>query len=123
MTAAIASLDILIVDDHEPTRAVIAKLLRAAGAEKLRDAGDAAQALHMLGERPADLVITDQVMPDMDGAAFIAALKRDAKFASARTVLMSGFADIDARKVGADAVLAKPIEAPALLRAIEAALA
>ncbi|MBY0563080.1 MAG: response regulator [Hyphomonadaceae bacterium] len=123
MTASIASLDVLIVDDHEPTRAIIAKMLRAAGAQRLRDAADATQALQMLAERPADLIITDQVMPDMDGAAFIAALKQDPKTAHARTVLISGFTDIDARTVGANAVLAKPIEAPALLRAIEAALA
>lgn len=120
-----AALDVLIVDDHEPTRVVIARMLRAAGVEHIRDASDASQAAQMLTERSTDLVITDQIMPDTDGVSFIASLRANPAYAKTRTILITGYAEIDgqARAAGANAVLVKPIEASALLKAVKAALA
>jgi CheY-like chemotaxis protein len=117
----LASLDALVVDDHEPTRAILERMLHAAGVARVRSAANGAQALEMLEQRAADLVITDHAMPEMDGPALIARIRADAKLNHARTVLISGYAGGEAS--GAHATLTKPIEAPALLRAIEKALA
>jgi two-component system, chemotaxis family, chemotaxis protein CheY len=124
MAANISSLDILIVDDHDPMRAILEKALRAAGADSIRSAEDAGQALALLAERPADLVIADLMMPGMDGLAFVAALRADARLAHARIVMITGYANVadEARAAGADVVLLKPIAPPELLAAIETAL-
>lgn len=124
MAANISSLEILIVDDHDPMRAILEKALRAAGAANVRGAEDASQALVLLAERPADLVIADLMMPGMDGLAFVAALRADPRLAHARIVMITGYANVadEARTAGADVVLLKPITPPELLAAIETAL-
>ncbi|MEQ1707590.1 MAG: response regulator [Terricaulis sp.] len=124
MAANISSLDILIVDDHDPMRAILEKALRAAGASVVRGAEDAGQALALLAERPADLVIADLMMPGMDGLAFVAALRADARLAHARIVMITGYANVadEARTAGADVVLLKPITPAELLAAVETAL-
>jgi two-component system, chemotaxis family, chemotaxis protein CheY len=120
---AIAALDILLVDDHGPTRAIIERTLRAAGAQNLRMAEDAHEALALLAAKPADVLITDLTMPTMSGIELIAALRADPRLAHARALLVTGHAGMEAEAsaAGADAVLAKPVDPEALLRALEAA--
>lgn len=57
---------ILIVDDDDPVRAMLARLLRTQGYSVLQ-AADATEARQRLGEHPADLVISDIVMPGESG--------------------------------------------------------
>lgn len=58
---------ILIVDDLQFSRAVVKSTLGKAGFTKLRMAESAQQALDMLSEEEADIVIADWIMPEMDG--------------------------------------------------------
>jgi two-component system response regulator AlgR len=66
-----APLRIVVVDDEAPARRRLRELLDdCAGALPLLVVGEAAsgrEALHLLGTTPADLVLTDIHMPDMDG--------------------------------------------------------
>jgi len=66
-----ALLKVLIVDDEAPARRRLRELLDdCTGAVPLRVIGEAAsgrEALNLLGSTPADLVLTDIHMPDMDG--------------------------------------------------------
>jgi len=66
-----ALLKVLIVDDEAPARRRLRELLDDCnGAVPLRVIGEAAsgrEALSLLGSTPADLVLTDIHMPDMDG--------------------------------------------------------
>jgi two-component system chemotaxis response regulator CheY len=115
------------VDDHEAMRAVLARALSAAGVARVRATADAAEALALLRERRANLILTDQTLPGMDGLAFIAAVRADAALAGARIVMISGHADAvhaeAARSAGADAVLEKPVSPRALMAAIGVLLA
>lgn len=62
-------IDILIVDDARFSSAVVDRTFTAAGYTRLRHASSAREALARLEEAPADLVVADWLMPEMDGLA------------------------------------------------------
>ena len=68
----LSELDVLIVDDHEPMRALLRKILERAGVSAVRDASSGAAALALIGERAPTLILCDRRMPEMDGLVFIA---------------------------------------------------
>jgi two-component system chemotaxis response regulator CheY len=65
--AALARLEVLVVDDDPDSRELVALAVRSHG-HRCRVAGDGTEALKLLAERPADLVISDWAMPEMSGA-------------------------------------------------------
>jgi diguanylate cyclase (GGDEF)-like protein len=60
-------LSIIIVDDLQFSRIVVKTALKKAGYDGVRMADSASQALSMLQEQPADVVLADWMMPEMDG--------------------------------------------------------
>ena len=60
-------LSIVIVDDLQFSRMVVKTALKKAGYDGVRLADSATQALNMLNEQPADVVLADWMMPEMDG--------------------------------------------------------
>jgi DNA-binding NarL/FixJ family response regulator len=60
---------VLIVDDHEPFRAVARELLERAGYVVTGEAGDAAEALAAIAADAPDVVLLDVQLPDQDGFA------------------------------------------------------
>jgi CheY-like chemotaxis protein len=58
---------VLIVDDHEPFRAVARELLESAGYVVAGEAADAAEALAAVAAQPPDAVLLDVQLPDHDG--------------------------------------------------------
>ena len=61
------SLPVLVVDDARFSRVIITKTLKDGGFKDVRFAESGAEALEMVEERAADIVISDWVMPIMDG--------------------------------------------------------
>jgi two-component system cell cycle sensor histidine kinase/response regulator CckA len=113
---------LLVIEDQEPLRRLIARLLREAG-HQVFEASDGRQALAMI-ERlpPVDLLVTDVVMPGLDGPT-IAARLRD-RDPSLRVLFTSGHAsDLlgPAARDGAGFV-AKPFTAQELLLAVQETL-
>lgn len=116
---------ILLIDDEAPVREVLTAALTNAGhtvmqAEGGREAGKLFRA------EPADLVITDLVMPDREGIETIIALHRD--FPDLPIIAMSGgmrspFYLTLAAKLGARRTLAKPFTAEVLLHTVDELLA
>ncbi len=119
---AIAELEILIVDDHEGMRALLRKVLERAGAERVREAASAADALALLAEQPAQLILADHMMPGMDGMAFVRHVRASAG-SSARIIMITGRAEAAiaeaAQAAGVDALLVKPVAPSDLIAAIE----
>lgn len=111
---------VLIVDDQDMVRRTLRLALEAAGLE-VREAGDGDEALRLYRAAPADVVITDIVMPNKEGIETIFELRR----ASTRVkiIAMSGRDTADflemARKLGADHVLRKPFEMRALVALVQ----
>jgi DNA-binding NarL/FixJ family response regulator len=65
---------ILIVDDHQPFRAVARELLEGAGYIVTGEAADAAEALAAVAAEAPDAVLLDVQLPDTDGFAVATAL-------------------------------------------------
>ena len=115
-----------MVDDHQDICAFMQAALETAGYE-VRTAAEGAQALALLHERPADVVITDLFMPGKEGMETIAQCKTE--FPQARIIAISaggrsGRRDFlaAAALIGADATLHKPFAADQLLDAVRAVL-
>ena len=125
----IAALDILIVDDNASMRALLTRVLSAAGASDIRTACDGREALEQLAARPARLILLDQSMPGMSGLELAQHVRANAEApgATARIVMLSGHADAAhlaaARAAGADEVLVKPVSPRVLLERIAAVFA
>ena len=62
-----SDLSIIIVDDLQFSRVVVKTALKKAGYDGVRMADSATLALQMLEEKPADVVLADWMMPEMDG--------------------------------------------------------
>ena len=65
---------VLIVDDHEPFRAVARELLEAAGYVVSGEAADGAEALAAVAVEAPDAVLLDVQLPDRDGFSVATAL-------------------------------------------------
>ena len=117
---------ILIIDDEQPVRSVFRRALERAGHE-VSEAGDGQAGLKQIAQSSFDLVVTDIVMPEIEGIEFILQLHREQP--DLKVIAMSGggrvapkaYLDM-ARAAGAVSVLAKPFTIEALLAAVDAAL-
>ena len=103
---------VLIAEDEEPIAEVVATVVEDAGYTP-RLAAHGREALELArAEQPA-LLITDLMMPYLNGAELIAALRSDAAAggqAPLPVILMTAAGPAQARAAGADAVLRKPFE-------------
>ena len=68
----------LIVDDVPARRRVMCALLKEIGFERTASAEDGGVALAMLGRATYDVVVSDTLMPNMNGFELLAAIKADA---------------------------------------------
>lgn len=114
---------ILAVDDQLYFRVFLEDLLRAEDYEVV-SAADGPEALERVAEGAFDLVLTDLVMPGMDGAELVQRLKE--RRPDQDVVVLTSVGDVktavDAMKLGADDYLLKPIDREALLQAIDGIL-
>ncbi len=107
----------LVVDDEEPIRSLVARLLRDLG-YRPRVADGAAQALRMTESEAFALVVADYEMPGMSGLELIRIVR--ARWPQTRFILMTGRIDAAVlREVGAGTVLSKPFALEDVRRAVE----
>jgi PAS domain S-box-containing protein len=115
---------ILVADDSAETRDYVGRLL--AGRYAVEVVADGAAALAAAGERPPDLILSDVLMPELDGLGLLRAIRADARLRTTPVVLLSGRDDEEARvaglEAGADDYLVKPFSARELLARVGAHL-
>lgn len=114
---------VLLVDDEEAITTTLTPFLERSGFD-VAVAGDGVAALESLQARPADIVVSDVLMPRMDGRELVRRL-RDA--ASWTPVIMltkvdESFERTAALEDGADDYLGKPFDPPELVARIRAVL-
>jgi two-component system cell cycle response regulator CpdR len=117
---------VLIVDDEESMRLLVARAVAMDGHETTT-AADGAEALDILSGQDSsfDLLLTDIQMPVMDGIALALTAARD--FPQVTILLMTGFADQRERASGLNAiahdVISKPFSVADIRTAVADALA
>lgn len=118
---------ILVIDDDALVRQALAQILESSGYE-VQCAPEGRQGLRAFHKRRPDLVISDIIMPDMEGIETIIELRilsRDCPIIAISGGGRFGKADfLDvARHLGATASLSKPFETDDLLRTVARCLA
>ena len=118
---------VLVVDDQPEVRRLMVRLLERAGHTTVQADGGA-EGLRQLAAQPADLVVTDLFMPDMDGMQFLRELAQ--RHPGTRVIAVSGGGFMDAASIlavattlGAVRTLSKPFEPSGFLALVEEVLA
>lgn len=122
MTVSAAPLSLLLVDDEEGIRIVLAALLQDMGyAVRLASTGD--EALAEFFASPPDIVITDIKMPGLDGIALLKKIKEHAP--GTEVIMLTGHGDLElavtSLREGAGDFLGKPVSDDALEVALDRA--
>ena len=113
---------ILLIEDMKGVRSSLVTVLETAG-HKVTEACDGQAGLEMANAQPFDLVITDIIMPRMDGSELILALKRNGSMPV--LAISGGASSVSAEQAlmlarsTADATLAKPFSRGDLLAAVD----
>jgi len=114
---------LLVVDDEEPQRVMLSKILTRAGFD-VTTAADGREALTRLGAGSFDLLLTDQRMPALDGLELLQEARR--LHPDLPVVLMTAYGSVsravEAMKLGAADYLSKPFERDELLVVLEKSL-
>jgi class 3 adenylate cyclase len=116
---AVAPATILVVDDDEENRELLARRLSREG-HRVRMAKGGVEALALLGSESVDLVLLDVMMPDLDGPSVLARLKQDPERRHIPVLMISALDEtasvVRSIELGAEDYLPKPCD-PVLLRA------
>ena len=112
---------ILIVEDHLDTQQGLKQLLRLVGYHVLT-ANNGQQGLMKASAHLPDLIITDVMMPVMDGIEMIKRLRASTVFCKTPIIVVSAYITkaAEAVQAGANDVMPKPIDTDLLMNRIEA---
>jgi CheY-like chemotaxis protein len=112
---------IMVIDDDAINREPTGRLLRQEGYDVIR-AANGREGMELLQTCSVDLILLDLAMPEMDGFAFLHALRADARHHSVPVVMLTGLADGQAlhrsQKLGASEYLIKSRFTPEKLFAV-----
>src|ERR1051326_6072517 len=117
---------ILIIDDDESFRAVLAKMLEGQGHDVLQ-ASAGAEGVQLARVEKPDLILCDVELGGVGGNLVLYAVRRDPQLAALPFVLMSGYSlgaetTMPGMERGADAFLAKPFTPGKLAAAVDGCL-
>lgn len=108
---------VLVVDDDQAIREAIMEILTNEG-YLVTTAEDGKKALDLLGSFKPDVVLTDYLMPEMDGITLCKIIKNNPETVDIGVILITGVNDLETRVkgllAGADDFLNKPFMVPEL---------
>ena len=103
--------NLLIVDDEQSYRQLLTLVFESDN-HQIRTARNGREAIELLRAEPAQLMISDVKMPDMDGIALLRAAREE--YPDLAVVMMTAFASVEyareAFKLGADDFIQKPFD-------------
>ena len=112
---------ILVVDDERDIVTIIDKVLKKSGYEVIT-AHDGIECIKKVETGPPDLILLDNIMPNMDGQAVLSKLKASKETADIPVIMLTALADQEhitgAQKGGAVEYIIKPFDYTVLLEKI-----
>ena len=126
--------NVLIVDDQEPMRLLLAHYVSQDLHAEVNVAGTCEEALHLVDRKTYDVILLDLLMPGIGGFEVLRHIRRNSIHNKATPVIIvsilvtslggEGAMGYDlAMELGVDAIIPKPVDRSALIAAINAALA
>jgi two-component system, chemotaxis family, chemotaxis protein CheY len=119
-----SALKVLIADDQQTSRLLIRSGLADIGIRQVEMAKDGEEALSMLIQQPAHLVISDYHMPKMNGVELLRAVRGNAPTKKSAFFLLTGVESKEfmqmAMSLQVNNYLKKPVDVPELKKKIEA---
>jgi len=117
---------ILVIDDEPSIRALLSKMLEREGFSVIT-APDGKEGMKRFIREPADLVITDLIMPEKEGMEVIMELRKGSPQVPVIAISGGGRNTPEsylntAKLLGASAILIKPVQKEKLLEAVRGAL-
>jgi two-component system chemotaxis response regulator CheY len=116
---------ILVVDDDPTSRRLMSHILKREGYD-VSTAADGQEALDLLADDPPDLIVTDQIMPGMDGVELLRAVRQLPVYGDIPVIVVTANSDVrdqpEAEAAGATAFLTKPVGSVELLATVQRAL-
>jgi CheY-like chemotaxis protein len=114
-----ASISFLIVDDQPFTRRLVRTMLHGFGSREVYESATGAEALELARSTMPNIIITDLIMPDLNGLRFIKMMKApSATTSQIPIIVLSGYltktATLAINESGADELLVKPVSPKAL---------
>jgi PAS domain S-box-containing protein len=118
---------VLVVDDNASNLYLLRQLLQSGG-YAVEEARHGVEALAMARQTPPDILITDLLMPEMDGYSLLRQWNADPALKQIPSIVYTATYTDDedaqmARDIGADAFIVKPVEADALLAVVDKTIA
>jgi DNA-binding response OmpR family regulator len=123
-----SSLKILLIEDNQHMRSIVAAILKGSGIRNVREARDGAEGLDMLRQFPADIALVDFNMDPIDGVEFTKMLRNasDSSNPYLPVVMITGHSErsrvIQARDAGVNEFVVKPLTARALLGRLDSVI-
>ena len=116
---------LLVVDDNPVDRAVVVRLLSVDGYD-VEEAANGRLALDLLDADGFDVVLTDLLMPELDGFGLLAAIKSDDRHRHVPVIVVTGRDDLDSAvrciELGATDYVLRPFKPALLLARVRASL-
>ncbi len=111
-------MNILVVDDFATMRKIIKNLLRELGFTNITEADDGTTALPMLQKYEFDFLVTDWIMPRMQGIDLVKEIRKDPNLSSLPVLMVTAEAKrehiVEAAKAGVNGYVVKPFSAQIL---------
>lgn len=112
---------VLVVDDSSAMRALLGVALRSAGFAVV-EARDGSDALGRLADGPVDLIVSDCIMPVMDGISFVRAVKLRPDLQKIPIIMLTtesqGAQIQEGRALGVQAWIVKPFKPEKFIEAV-----
>ena len=104
---------ILLVDDSDFDRKILARALASKSQCKIREASSSGQCLEILDKEKIDIVLLDIMMPDMDGNELLAKIREKSNPVELPIIMITGKTEstdvINSLKLGANDFISKPV--------------